>query len=405
MWFHRDIESTWSSGSSLPVRILMGVRQCGKTSLLTHLAPQGWSVVNLDDFQLRALANRDPAMFFHLNPLPAIIDEIQYAPALFPEIKRRVDLWRRARREDARGESPGEMPQVWASGSNQVLLDRTVEESLAGRASYFTLHTLSAGELARSLPGFRLETAFIRGGWPELYLDPPLDPFGYLNDHVRTYVQKDIVLSAGIQKVESFTTVLGLLAARTGTLLNASSLSQECGVAASTILEWVGVLERTHVLVRLPPWHGNLSKRLLRTPKVYLLDVGLASRLQGWTEGGPLLRSPQAGPLFETLVLGEIVRTRDHGAKSWQLFYWRTKEGDEVDFLIRDARGRMLALEAKMGIHSVEPRDLPRQFGREFPESETLAIVSFGGEERRLSDRCIQVPLSGLASYLTRHLT
>ncbi len=401
MWLPRDCEAVWRKKASLPVRILTGVRQCGKTSLLTHLAPSGWSVVNLDDFQLRALANRDPAMFLQLHALPAIIDEIQYAPALFPEIKRRVDLWRSGRREGKRAE----MPQVWASGSNQVLLDRTVKESLAGRASYFTLHTLSAGELSRGIPGFRLDSLFIRGGWPELYLDPPLEPFGYLNDHVRTYVEKDVVMSAGIQKVDTFTNVLGLLAARTGTLLNASSLSQECGVAVSTILEWVGVLERTHVLVRLPPWHSNLNKRLLKTPKVYLLDVGLASRLQGWSESGPLLRSPQAGPLFETLVLGEIVRTRDHLAKSWQLFFWRTKEGEEVDFLVRDGTGRVVALEAKMGVHSIEAREPPRAFGKEFPGLDELAIVSYGGEERRLSDRCVQLPVTELSSYLSRRLS
>jgi predicted AAA+ superfamily ATPase len=397
----RDLETVWKRSASLPVRILTGVRQCGKTSLLTRLAPRGWRVVNLDDFQLRALANRDPAMFFQLNPLPAIIDEIQYAPVLFPEIKRRVDLWRASRR----GGSQKDMPQVWASGSNQLLLDRSVKESLAGRASYFTLHTLSAGELLHSLPRFRLETLFLRGGWPELYLDPPLDPISYLNDHVRTYVEKDIVLSAGIQKVGTFTDVLGLLAARTGTLLNASSLSQECGVAVSTILEWIGILERTHVLLRLAPWHGNLSKRLLKTPKLYLLDVGLASRLQGWSDPGPLLRSPQAGPLFETLVFGEIIRLRDHLAKSWQVFFFRTREGDEVDFLVIDGAGGMVALEAKMGIHSIEPVEMPRSFRREFPKQEEIAVVSYGGDVRRLSAHCIQVPVAGLAEYLSRRLS
>jgi predicted AAA+ superfamily ATPase len=116
-------------------------------------------VLSLDDFQLRSLANRDPALFFDLNPLPAIIDEIQYAANLFPEIKRRVDRWRRERREGAEGRKP----LIWASGSNQILIDRKVKESLAGRASYFTLHTLSVDEIARAFPDSSLDTVFPEG--------------------------------------------------------------------------------------------------------------------------------------------------------------------------------------------------------------------------------------------------
>ena len=400
MWIPRDLESPWAAGSSLPVRILTGVRQCGKTSLLDHLAPRGWKVLSLDDFQLRSLANRDPALFFDLNPLPAIIDEIQYAPDLFPEIKRRVDTWRRERREDREGQKP----LVWASGSNQILIDREVRESLAGRASYYTLHTLAVGEIARAFPGLSLDTVFLKGGWPELYLDESLSPAAYLNDYVRSFIEKDIVLSAGIQKVQTFARVLALLAARTGTLLNASSIAQESGVQASTILDWVGILERTHLVHRLQPWHSNLSKRVLKTPKLYFLDIGLAARLQGWSEQAPLLRSPQAGPLFETLVLSEIMKTRDHFLKDWQVFYWRTREKEEVDFIVRNSAGKTIALEAKLAAQSIAPVELPAGFRREFPEVDQVAVVAFSGEERMVSHHCVQLPIVRLAAHLLERL-
>ena len=403
MWIARDLEASLTKGTALPARIVVGVRQCGKTSLLSHCAPAEWRQVNLDDLQLRALANRDPALFFELHPPPAVIDEIQHAPPLFAEIKRRIDSWRADRRESKDG-SVTAAPQVWASGSNQILLDRTVKESLAGRASYYTLHTLSVAELARAFGDFRLESAFARGGWPELYVTPSLDPVAYLNDYVRSYVERDVVLSAGIQKADAFTLTLGMIAARTGGLLNASSISQESGVQVSTVLEWVGVLERTHVLFRLPPYHSNINKRLTKTPKVYVLDTALAARLQGWSDPGPLLRSPQAGPLFETLALGEIVRTRDHFMKDWQLSFWRTKEGDEVDFLVRNGTGRTVALDAKLGIQSIRPAVLPASLRGELPEVTELVVVSSGGEERRLSPQCRQVPIARLSEFLLSRL-
>jgi hypothetical protein len=161
---------------------------------------------------------------------------------------------------------------------------------------------------------------------PELDLDESLSPAAYLNEHVPSLVEKDIILSAGIQKVQTFARVFALLAARTGTLLNASSVSQESGVQPSTILDWAGTLERTHLVHRLQPWHSNLSKRVLKTPKLCFLDIGPAARLQGWSARAPLLRSPQAGPLFETLVLSEIMKTRDHFLKDWQVFSWRTRK-------------------------------------------------------------------------------
>jgi predicted AAA+ superfamily ATPase len=390
----------------MPVQIIRGLRQCGKSSLLAQLGGSDRRHVTLDDLRLRQAANADPALFFSQNPPPVTIDEIQHAPVLFQEIKLRVD----AARAKRRGQEPNRSDRsaavdspFWLTGSNQILLEKFVQESLAGRAGYHILHTLSVAELCRSLPNFSLPEAFFRGGWPELYVTPTLEPVRYLNDYILTYLEKDIVQSAGIQKSQSFEKALGLLAARTACLFNASEIAAACGVKSVTIQEWTSVLERNLVMFFLHGYHTNLNKRLIKAPKVYFLDVGLASRLQGWSAIQPLLNSPQAGFLFETLVLAEIVKTKDHFARQWSLYYWRSKEGEEMDFLVFDRHNKCLVLEAKMAIQSVVPVSMPK--GRGFPESGEVVLVTFGGEKQRLTPTCLQIPLQNLADHLLENLS
>lgn len=407
MWIKRDIEFSWVARPALPARILVGVRQCGKTSVLERMAPPHWPTIELDDLQLRSLAQRDPALLLEQFPLPAIIDEIQHAPALFVELKRRIDAMRRQRRrsESREPSSCANQPLAWATGSNQVLLDKAVKESLAGRASYHTLHTLSVAELHRAFGAISLPQLFSRGGWPELYVDPELNAVDYLNDYVRTYVERDVVLAGGIQKAGAFSTVLALLAGRSGQLFNASEVAKAAGVQVTTVQEWATLLERTHLFFRLHPFHSNRNKRLTKAPKIYALDVGLAARLQGWTETAPILRSPQAGHLFETLVLGEIVRTRDHGGYAWDISFWRTKDGEEIDFLIHASGGRTLALEAKLAVAGAQAAPFPKTAAREFPDCDTLVVVvAAGGEKRLLSRHCLQVPIAELSAFLQERL-
>lgn len=401
MWIQRDFERNWRLSTSLPVKILRGVRQCGKSALLQKLGSPSYRHITLDDLQARQGANQDPALFFEQYPWPLIIDEVQYAPPLFPEIKKRVDLWRHSasKKKETRLDSP-----LWLTGSNQILLDREVRESLAGRASYFTLHPLSVAELHQGHDGFSLKDCFLKGGWPELYVTPSLSPVEYLNNYLLTYIEKDIVLSAGLLKTKAFEMALGLLGARVATLLNASEIAGAVGVQTVTVQDWLGLLERNQLVFMLPGYFSNLSKRLIKSPRLYFMDTGLASRLQGWGELDPLLKSPQAGFLFENLVLSEIVKTRDFFRKDWSIFYYRTKEGEEVDFIVEDSRKKVLALEAKLAVQSVPNVALPPSFKKIFPQVSMLGVVTFAGEKKKLGQESLQIPLVQLRDYLLENL-
>jgi len=286
------------------------------------------------------------------------------------------------------------------TGSNQLLIDKNIKESLAGRASYFYLNTLTVHEIQRALASTGIQAILFKGGWPELYIDQALSPVQYLNDYIRSYIEKDIVLSAGVQKQEVFNVMLGLLAARTGMLLDYANIARDSGIQAVTIKEWISILQRTALVYCLKPYASNLNKRLTKTPKFYFLDTGLAARLQGWQDPVPLMTSPQAGALFETLVFAEIFKFIQNYGKDWQLYLWRTKEGEEIDFLIVTKSGKIIALDAKMSVQNVQPGKLPASFKKLFPQIETIVLVTFGGNRIQLSKECLVVPISQLHEFL-----
>lgn len=262
------------------------------------------------------------------------------------------------------------------------------------------MNTLSVHEIIRAIPAVKLNQIMFQGGWPELYSNPQLNPIQYLNDYINNYIEKDIVISAGIIKKKEFHTVLGMIAARTANILNHSSLAKDSGVKSVTINEWISILERTQLLYLLPPVESNLNKRLTKSPKVYFLDTGLAVRLQGWLESRPLLQSPQAGALFETLVLSEIVKCANNFGKNWKISMWRTKEGEEVDFIIKNEKGDILALDSKLGILGVDPIKIPPSLAKTFPQLSQIIVVSYDGKRQMISKECLQVPLSQLTPFL-----
>jgi predicted AAA+ superfamily ATPase len=397
MFIKRDIAERLKKDKGSYVQILIGPRQCGKSTQFAVLDPK-FQEVTFDDLQLRMLAERDPALFLAQFPPPLLIDEVQYAPNIFPEIKRIVD---QIKLERLLKKPSQEIDLLFRlTGSNHILLDKNVKESLVGRASYFHMNTLSVHEIAGAFEKIDVARILFQGGLPELYSNPHVQPVQYLNDYIRSYIEKDIVVSAGILKKKEFHTVLGMLAARTANILNCSSLAKDSGVKSVTINEWISVLERTQLLYLLPPVEANLNKRLIKAPKVYFLDTGLAVRLQGWLENAPLLQSPQAGALFETLVLAEIVKCSMNFGKNWKISLWRTKDGEEIDFILENERGDILALDAKMGIMGVEPMRIPPNLARTFPKLSRLILVTYQGKKLSLSKECMQLPIKELTQFL-----
>jgi uncharacterized protein len=394
MWIPRDLGAVLRA-PALPARVLVGPRQCGKSALLSHLLPDAtW--LSLDELELRLRAQDDPALLFEAaggsREAPIVLDEAAYAPNLFPEIKRRIDQARRRAAPE---------PSLWLTGSNRLLLDRSVHESLAGRASYFFLHTLSVAEI-----GSRgtLSDWLFRGGWPELYVRRELDTARYLDDYVRTFVEKDVAATAGIERLHEFHRALQLLAARTATLVNASEIGRLAGVQGQTINAWIALLERNALVLLLRPFHSNLSKRILRTPKLYFLDAGLAAHLQGWRAPEPMLTSPQVGLLFETLVLGELVRARDHRGLPLSLYSFRTREGEEIDFLVeaQTPKGaRFIAIEVKFALQRVGSVRMPDVLKKIVPDIGEPWVVTPGGGESVPSRGAIRVPIGTLAERLT----
>lgn len=347
MWIQRDISNFINSNKDL-IQVVRGPRQCGKSSLILHLDPE-FKELSLDDPSLRELAQNDPELFLRqFQSQKLFIDEAQYAPALFPSLKRLADLYKR---------DSNNPPQtiLRLTGSNQILMDKNIKESLAGRASFFDMNTLSVSEILASKK-CSIQDILYRGGWPELYTNNSKDPKKFLDDYINSYVEKDIVLAAGIQKSREFLKFTKLLAGRVGCLLDFSSLGRDAGVDAKTAKEWISILERMHVIALVMPFSSNLSSRLVKTPKVYFLDTGLACRLQGWSSAGPILTSPQQGALFENLVFAEIFKMNINYQLGLEIFHWRSRAGEEVDFLVQINPNEYLFIEVK--VSPVKTHDL-----------------------------------------------
>jgi len=350
MWIPRDFDAAAIAAGSLPIKVLKGPRQVGKTSVLERLGTH--HVVYLDDAAVRSRASENPRLFLDSLPPRVVLDEAALAPELFPELKRRVDEDRRARRSGDR--PPREPADVWITGSNQTLLARNVRESLAGRANYFDLNTLSIHEIG----GWRLGDHLLRGGWPELRVSPKLDSVGYINALIATFIERDIVAAAGIERHAAFTKCLQLTAARTAQLMNYSEIAAVCGVELTTVQSWLAILEANGIVRRLPPFATNLNTRLIKAPKFFIEDVALAARLQGWTERQPLLLSPMFGALLETLAVGEVARFFINRGIPPRLSHLRSKEKVEVDLLVHLSDNRTLAIEVKSTPAEFDDRQL-----------------------------------------------
>lgn len=331
-----------------PVLMLTGPRQVGKTTLLELCARESRrQYVTLDDLDARSLAQSDPALFLQTWPAPVIIDEIQYAPQLFSAIKLQVD------RERANG-------RFWLTGSQKFHLMRGITESLAGRVAIVDLLGLSQAELegrADTVSPFVPTAAWIvrarRQGRPQtlahlferiwLGAYPRLNAQGaetrhlFYRSYIQTYIQRDVQDVLRISDQTAFNRFLTSVAARTGQLLNVAGLARDVDIDNKTAKAWLSVLEASGLVFLLQPYHSNLAKRLVKAPKLYFLDTGLAAYLTRWPNAEALAAGAMSGALLETWVVGEILKSYWHNGQEAPLYFYRDADQQEVDLLIDSA--------------------------------------------------------------------
>jgi predicted AAA+ superfamily ATPase len=387
MWIKRDISNVLAQNTNF-VEILIGPRQCGKSSLFYNLSDQ-FIEISLDDYSIRENISQDPMTFLEqFEGKKLLIDEAQLAPELFSAIKRKIDL---LKRKSTKRETIYRL-----TGSNQILLDKNVKESLAGRASYFELNTLSVAEILNEVE-LPISEILFKGGWPEIYANQTISSKKYLDDYIRAYVEKDIILSAGIQKQNEFIRFAKLLAGRTAQLLNNSEIAKEVGVNTETIRDWISVLERMKIITLVQPFNSNYSNRLVKSPKVFFLDTGIACRLQGHSELTPLLTSPQLGPLFETLVNAELYKTMKNFSRDWQIYHWRSRDGEEIDFFIQLENNKCLFLECKVSRQSINRIDQYPQVKKVFKENTPPYYLCHMQGDKIIGN---SIPISQLRDFL-----
>lgn len=306
-----------------PVVTVFGPRQSGKTTLVRHVLPK-YGYVNLENPKERRLAMEDPEAFFAQHPSPLIIDEVQRVPELLSWIQVRVD-------------ESGRKGEYVLTGSHQPQLKEKVSQSLAGRTALITLLPFSLAELASS--GFSLtrDEAIFRGFLPRIYSDG-LDPTAAYEEYYRTYVERDVRQLVQVENQVAFETFVRLLAGRVGQVVNFQSLSGDVGVDAKTLKRWMSVLEASYVVVHLQPYYRNLGKRLVKSPKVYFTDVGLAAYLLGLTNASQVGRDPLFGGLFENLVVMDLLKTKFNFQLRQDFYYLRDNSGIEVDLVLEQNR-------------------------------------------------------------------
>lgn len=333
MWIPRTVEPRLKrSARTRPVLLLTGARQTGKTSTLLRLFPKH-SFVSLDLPTEAEQAEREPRAFLQRHQPPVIIDEVQYAPGLFRHLKAEVDGHRTRN------------GQFLLTGSQKFALMKNVSESLAGRADIVELETLSLSEIRAALPGVSIESAIVRGGFPELYANPDIDLIAFYNSYIATYLERDVRLLTNVGSLRDFERFVRACALRSANLLNKADLARDVGIAPSTASHWLSMLEASGQIVLLEPWFSNRTKSIVKSPKLYFADTGLLCALLNIRSEDALRQSPVIGAIWETFVFTQLRDRERRAGRVGSLFFWRDRTR-EVDFVV-EAGGRVELYEAK----------------------------------------------------------
>lgn len=320
--------------SKFPVVSVIGPRQSGKTTLVKYVFPK-MSYVSLEDLDTREFALKDPRGFLATYESGAIIDEIQRVPQLFSYIQTVVDNKRCA-------------GHFILTGSQNMLLLENISQTLAGRVAILRLLPLSLEELKAA--GYKLadsEEFIFNGFYPRIY-DKKISPNDWYPSYIQTYLERDVRLIKNISDLNTFQKFIKLCVGRIGQILNLTSLGNDCGITHNTAKAWLSVLDASYIIFLLKPYYKNFNKRLIKMPKLYFFDTGLACSLLGVHDKTQLNTHYLKGSLFENLIISELIKHRFNRGADHDCYYWRDKTGNEVDCVI-ESGGSLLQVEIKSG--------------------------------------------------------
>jgi hypothetical protein len=310
---------------AFPALVLTGPRRAGKTWLLRHLFPEA-SYFLLEDPDVVARLRADPQGFLDAVEAPAILDEVQNVPEVFSYVRTRIDR------------EPRRSGRWLLTGSQEAPLMQRVTESMAGRAAVLQLMPLSVRESPK--------VTLLHGGYPEAVASPATRRL-WFSSYLQTYLERDVRAVTAVRDLATFRRFLALLASRHGQVLNKSDLAAPLGVSVPTISQWLGVLETTAQILIIPPFYENLGKRLVKSPKLFVADSGLACHLLGIDTAAELAKSPFLGALFEGFVASEIAKQQVNAGHRRELYYFRDQQGLEVDFVVPRRGGGLSLIECK----------------------------------------------------------
>ena len=372
MYIQRHLEQQILEASRYyPIVMVCGQRQVGKSTMLNHIKENGRRYVTMDDGNARRLASTDPALFFETYGSPLLIDEFQRVPSILLEMKKIVDQ-KALNGEDCNG-------MFWLTGSQKFKMMQGVSESLAGRVAIFDMASLSTAEIegrpaslfhpdlksirerlkhSRQKNIHQIYEDIFRGGMPKL-CSTDMDRDRFYMDYINTYIERDIKDLAQVGKLSEFYDFLVFMAARTGQELKYDEIANAIGVSAPTAKSWVTILERSGIIFILRPYYSNITKRLIKTPKFYFMDTGLAAYLCRWPTAETLENGAMDGAFFETYVVSEIVKSYFNAGKPVDLFYYRDIDKKEIDLLVVEG-SKMYPIEIKKG---KEPSKPDKNFG------------------------------------------
>ena len=357
-YYQRSLERIIEKmSSSFRVILLTGQRQVGKSTMLRQIScntKRGY--ITLDNLLLRKLAQNDPELFLQQYTPPLIIDEIQYAPQLFSFIKIYCD------------ENPDHKGAFWLSGSQKYRLMEGVNESLAGRIGILDLFGFSFPEKMKNafnglpfLPSFttdknikensklNIKQVFQHiweGSLPEVVVNKDINIESYYSSYIKSYIERDVRDFYNIEKPIQFFDFLSLVATNTGQLINYSSLARDVRIDVKTAQSWMGILEKSGLVFLLHPYFSNISKRIVKSPKIFFLDTGLCSYLTRWTSAETLMNGAMAGKILETYVISEILKSYYHNGKEPNIWFYRDTEQREIDLIIEE-NGKLYPIEIK----------------------------------------------------------